>query len=225
LRKILFSLVTFLALLLVAEVGITLLSQHGMEKALSSQYELPSSLEVNINSFPYLLSLARNHMGEVQLSWKSELPYHVGEDAAGSMAYEGRVNLYDVELNMPSLLTGKLELRHISRQKATISMDLEELKRAFGFNSGTLFLEDDSLFMRAGGEKTRCKVKVVGDDGLTIEPYGASTDGSGSYLNPDCELETVEFPELPIGAILLNASLMGDRVILEISIPMWEGYL
>jgi hypothetical protein len=218
-------LVTLLALLLAAEVGVTLLSQHGMERALRSQYELPSSLEVSINSFPYLLSLARNHMGEVQLVWQAELQYQAGEGAIDSIPYEGRVNLYDVELSMPSLLTAKLEIRQISRQKAEISMDIESLNQALGIHAGALVVENDRLYMDVKGEKTQYKVKVIGDNALAIEPYFESMVASGLYSNPDYGVETVEFISLSLSAILLNASINGGRVVVEISIPMWEGYL
>ena len=224
-RKILFSIVTLLALLLAVEVGLTLLSQHGMERALRSQYELPPSLEVNINSFPYLLSLARNHMGEVRMSWKGDLQYEVVDGALESIPYEGSVELYDVELDMPSLLTGRLEMKHISRQEATISIDLESLNQALATSGCSLELENERLYARFGGRKTRCMVKVSGDNSLEIAPYDAFSDSSGSYQDYDVGLETVIFEGLPMESILLNASTKPDMVVLEISIPMWEGYL
>ena len=224
-RKILFTIVTLLILLLAVEVGMTLLSQHGMERALRSQYELPPSLEVNINSFPYLLSLARNHMGEVRMSWKGGLQYEVDDGALESMPYEGTVDLYDVELDMPSLLRGRLEMRHISRQEATISIALESLNQALFMSGCSLEIENDKLYAWLDGEKTRCMVKVCGDNSLEISPYGAFTDSSGSYQDSDVGVETLEFDALPMGSILLNASTDRDTIVLEISIPMWEGYL
>ena len=144
-RKLLFSVIILVALLLGAEVGITLLSQHGMEKALSAQYELPSNLEVSINSFPYLISLFRNRLGELQLNWQGELQYGVDEGAAANLPYTCRVNLYDVELNMPSLLTGKLEIRDISRLKALIYLETADINEALGISEGGFFVQDDSL--------------------------------------------------------------------------------
>ena len=129
-RKILFSVIVLLALLLAAEVGVTILSQNGLEKAISSQYELPSSLRVSINSFPFLLSLARNHLAELQLTWEDELDYQVEEGALESMHYSGCVSLYDVELNMPSLLTGKLDVRDVSRMEATMAVDVGLINEA-----------------------------------------------------------------------------------------------
>ncbi|MDD3717098.1 MAG: DUF2993 domain-containing protein [Actinomycetota bacterium] len=224
-RKILFSLVLLLALLLAAEVGVTLLSQHGMERALRSQYDLPTSLESSINSFPFLVSLARNHMSEVRLSWSGDLQYQAGEGAVENLVYLGSVVLYDVELNVSSLLKGKLEIRHVSRQKAAISIDAEGLGRACGLRQGALFIANDMIFVEIDGEKTQYKVKVSGDHSLTLEPYGASSVGTGLGSNPYAEVKTIVFDALPLGATLLNASVNRDRVQIEMSIPMWEGYL
>ena len=224
-RKILFSVIALLALLLAAEVGVTLLSQHGMERALRAQYELPSNLEVNINSFPYLVSLTRNHLGELQLTWEGELDYALQEGTLESMPYACRVNLYDVELNMPSLLTGKLEIRDISRLKAAISMDTGSLNEALGGIDGGFFIEDDKIFALVAGKKTQYRVKVTGDYTISIEPYASSTTTEGSGSNPDAQVKTVDIVGLPMESTLYTASIDGDKVVLEISIPMWEGYL
>lgn len=224
-RKILFSLVALLALLLAVEVGVTLLSQHGMERALRSQYDLPSDLETNISSFPYLLSLARNHINEVRLAWRGELPYQAAEGSIENMPYEGVVSLCDVELNVPSLLRGKLEIRHVSRQKAAIWLEVEGLTGAYGMSEGEMSVENGSIYVVSASGKTKYRVKVTGDDTLSLEPYETSMTGTGLYSNPDYGVKTVTFHALPLGAVLLNASVSGGRVLVEISIPMWEGYL
>lgn len=224
-RKILFSLVALLALLLAVEVGVTLLSQHGMERALRSQYDLPSNLETNISSFPYLLSLVRNHMNEVRLAWCGDLPYQAVEGSVENISYEGVVSLYDVELSVPSLLRGRLEIRHVSRQKAAIWLDVESLSGAFGMSGGEMTIENGSIYLVSAGGKTKYRVKVTGDYTLSMEPYDTSMTGTGLYSNPDRGVKTVVFHSLPLGAVLLNASVSGGRVLVEISIPMWEGYL
>lgn len=224
-RKILFTVVILLALLLAAEVGVTLLSQHGMERALRSQYELPASLEVSINSFPYLISLARNHVSELQLAWDGELPYQAGEGALASVPYAGSVNIYDVELNMPSLLTGKLEMRNISRRKAAIVIGISDLGRALGLPDGSLSVEEGGLFVTEGGKKTQYMVKVSGDNEVSIEPFEGYMDSKDTGQNPDPGVYTVAFPSLPLDAELLNAGMEGGEVVIEMSIPMWEGYL
>ncbi|RJP31248.1 MAG: DUF2993 domain-containing protein [Actinobacteria bacterium] len=224
-RKILFGVIVLLALLLAAEVGITLLSQHGMERALSSQYGLPSGLEVSINSFPYLISLARNHLGELQLTWEGELQYGVEEGAAAQIPYAGRVNLYDVELNMPSLLSGKLEIRDISRLKSSISLAIGDINQALGMPDEGFFVEDERLYMLSDGEKVQYKVKVIDEDTLSFVPVAVSTTAEGSSANDLYQVETILFYGLPMRSCIDLASVDGDRVVLEISIPMWEGYL
>jgi len=225
LRKLLFTVVMIMALLLAAEVGVTLLSQHGMERALRSQYELPESLEVSINSFPYLASLARNHISELQLAWEGDLRYQAVEGALASMAYTGNVNLYDVELNMPSLLTGKLEVREVSREKAAISIATPDLGVALGLSPGALASDDGKLFVSDGEKKTQYMVKVSGDNALTLQPFTGYMDSRDSGQNPDGGAYTLVFHALPLDAELLNATIEGGDVVLEMSIPEWEGYL
>jgi hypothetical protein len=224
-RKILFSVIILVALLLAAEVGITLLSQHGMEKALSAQYELPPSLEVSINSFPYLVSLARNHLSELQLNWNGAVQYQVEEGTAANIPYTGRVNLYDVELNMASLLTGKLEIRKISRLKAFIYLDTAELNAALGMVAQAFFVEDDKIFLMSEGKKTQYRVKVTDESTIALMPFTVSMTSEGLPSNGQSLIKTVRFNDLPMGSKLSLASIDGDRVVLEISIPMWEGYL
>ncbi len=224
-RKLLFVAITLLALLLAAEVGVTLLSQYGMERALRSQYDLPPNLEVNINSFPYLLSLGRNHLGELQLDWEGEVEYSVEEGALESMLYTCRVNLYDVELKMASLLTGKLEIRDISRLKAVIGIDLSDLNQALALPGGGFFVEDGRLYAAVEGKKTQYKVKASGENTLAIEPADSSSGTTGSQADLDVTVETVELSGLPMDCELDAARMDGERIMIEISIPSWEGYL
>jgi hypothetical protein len=225
LRKILFSAMALIVLLLAAEVGVTLLSQHGMEKALRSQYELPESLEVSINSFPFLLSLARNHLGELQLSWDGELGYSPEEGRTEYMPYVGRVNLYDVKISMPLLLRGRLEIRDISRVKAEISIDDDAINEVFGSPGDGFLIDDDKIYRIKGGEKIQYKVKTSKGTTLVIEPLNGYISDSGFTENTEEELQEVKLNGFPLEAKLHNASVRDGKVVLEISIPMWEGYL
>jgi len=224
-RKLLFSAIVLIALLLAVEVGITLLSQRGMEKALSSQYDIPPSLEVSINSFPYLISLFRNHLGELQLSWDGTVQYSVEEGAAANLPYEGRINLYDVELNMTSLLKGRLEIRDISRLKAYIYLDMADLNDVLGMPEGGFFIEDDRIYATIEGTKTQYKIKVTDENTVAIEPSSVSMPGEGLSENTLSQVQTIRFYDLPMGSKLTLASIKGERVMLAISVPMWEGYL
>ncbi len=224
-RKLLFGAILILALLLAAEVGITLLSQHGMERALSAQYELPPSLTVSINSFPYLISLARNHLAELQLVWDAELQYQASEGAVADIPYAGRLNMYDVELNMTSLLKGRLEIRNISRLKAFIYLEVKDLNEALGISDGGFFIEDERVFTFAGGEKAQYRVKVTGQFTLSLVPLNAYMQTQALPANNEYQVQTVVFMSLPMESELSYASIEGDKVVLAISIPMWEGYL
>ena len=224
-RKILFSVIVLLALLLAAEVGVTLLSQKGLERAMRSQYELPESLEVSINSFPFLLSLARNHLAELRFSWEGEIEYMVEEGMLASMPYSGWISIYDVELNMPSLLRGRLEVRDVSRLEGAITAEVSSINDGIGITEGGFYVEDGRLYAGEGNEKTRFKVKVLDSRTVAIGPYNAYTGTEGTGTKPDSQVYTVTINALPFGAELKNASLDDANVVLEISIPMWEGYL
>lgn len=224
-RRILYTLAAVAALLLAAEVGVTLVSQYGMERALRSQYELPGNLEVSINSFPFLVSLARNHVSELRLDWQGEVKYQAAEGMLDGLPCRGGVSLYDVELDMPALLTGRLELKRILRQEAELSFSLADLGTAVGLQDGDLTVENAVLCAAGGGEKTQYEVKVAGDSALVLSPRNAYTPPAGSWSDPEEGVKSIVFHSLPMGARLLNASLNGERVYVEISIPWWEGYL
>ncbi len=224
-RKILFGLVLLVAVLLVLEVGVTLLSQKGMERALRSQYGLPSSLEVSINSFPFLVSLARNHLGQLDLSWDGELECMVEAGMSVPVAYSARASLYDVELSMPYLLGGKLAIKNISRVKANISLIEEAINDIFLYLRQTYTIEDDRIFLVEDGSKIQYKVKVAGIDEISFEPLPGYTANENQDLNPNPKVKTIKMHSLPMDARLQSASVSGGKVKIEISIPDWEGYL
>ena len=228
-RKILFSLVILLALLLAAEMVVTFLSQRGMEKAMSSQYELPSSMKVSINSFPLILSLARNHMGELRLAWQGNMSCRCGEGEEAETEYSAQVNLYDVELEMPSLLGGRLEIREISRMKAKIFLDEQAINDIAADHIGPVLIDDGDIYFVQDGEKVRYKVKVLDGKTLAFYPHSSYTSDSGlsDEANPTLEVGVTEvvLEDLPLGSRLEKASSDRGMVILEISVPMWEGYM
>jgi len=229
LRKILFTLVILLAMLLAAEMVVTFLSQRGMEKAISSQYEMPSSLKVSINSFPLILSLARNHIGEIRLAWEGDFSCQCAEGEEAELAYSAQVNLYDVELEMPSLLGGRLEIREISRIKAEIFLVETSINEFAGDYIGPVLIDDGDIYFIQDGEKVRYKVKVLDNRTLSFYPHSGYISDSESYdeAHPTLESGTTEvrLEGLPLDSRLVKASSDRGMLILEISIPMWEGYM
>jgi LmeA-like phospholipid-binding len=229
LRKLLFSLVFLLALLLAVEIGVTILSERGVEKVMSSQYGLPSNLKVSINSFPLTMSLVRNHLGEIRLSWEDELTFMSSNGTETRAPYYGKVVVYDVELNMTSLLKGHLEIRKISHLETSISFDESSINSAFGRENGSFKVEDGHIYEDYYGLKIQYKVKVVDGNTISIEPFLGSTNDEDSPENPQSVVHyasfTIRIPGLPLNAKLESVSSEGNRVILSISIPMWEGYL
>lgn len=228
-RKIIFSLVILLALFLAVEIGITLFSERGLEKVMRSQYGLPSTLKVSINSFPLTLSLARNHLGEIRLSWDGDL-YFTGPDGVETHApYHGNVAVYDIELNMPSLLKGRLDIRKISRIKTMIVLDEASLNEAFGAHDRIFIVEEGEVFEIRNGIRIKYEVEVLDDTTMAIEPVLDSTNGVESSENTQPGVhpspQLIKAEALPFQAGLQSITSEGDLLILEISIPEWEGYL
>ncbi|MDY6793966.1 MAG: LmeA family phospholipid-binding protein [Actinomycetota bacterium] len=216
-------------LLLAAEVGITYLSQRGMEKSICYQYTLPSNLEVRINSFPLLISLARNHLGELRFSWEGDLECMAAEGESVNVDYRARVDMYDVELNMTALLSGRLELKSISRIEADVFLDALELEGLLGLDTGTLRIENDGFFVYGGGEIIQYEVKASGKNGIVLNPRYISTDDEDSIGYPEAVLNagpiTLEFGAFPLEARIESARIDRGQLVLGIDIAMWDGYL
>lgn len=227
LRRILFSLVFLVALALGLEIALTYLSQRGMEKALCSQYGIPGDLEVRINSFPFIMSLVRNHLGEIQLNWRGEMHGSFRERDV-HFSYLCSVNLYDVELRMPSVLRGRLEIESLSRIRARLIVGLEDLKEIFG-GDVRLPSAGDTIEVHKNGDIFKYKVQVWGSKTLRFHPDDTSTSRASTPYNyeagvKDCGIELI-LSEFPIDFSLRKASATDERLVLEISIKCWEGYL
>lgn len=228
-RKLLFSAVILLALLLAFEVGITVLSERGIQKALKSQYGMPDNLKVSINSFPLTLSLIRNHLGQLRMTWDGQVNTITPSGEPVNPTYYGQINLYDVELDMPALLRTRLEIRQISRIKAAIIFSEESLNLAMGPQNGYLVIDEGRIFQANTDPKVQYKLKVSNGDTIFLEPLSPSTGDSDSLQNSQSSIEvTYEVTisnKLPLDARLQSASIERDRVVIEVAIPIWEGYI
>jgi len=229
LRKILFSAVLLLALLLAFEVGVTFLSERGFQKALKSQYGMPDSLKVSINSFPLTLSLIRNHLGQLRMTWEGQVNTITPSGQEENPTYFGQINLYDVELNMPALLRTRLEIRQISRIKAAIILTEESLNLALGIQNDDIIVADGEIFKANTNPKVQYKLKVLNGDTLSLEPLSGSIGDSDYLQNPQPALQassaTATFGTLPLDGRLQRASIEGDKAVIDMAIPIWEGYI
>lgn len=228
-RIIVFGLIIILVLLLTFEVGITVLSERGLAKAMRSQYGLPDTLKASINSFPLTTSMLRNHLGLLRLSWQGEIDAVTPSGKESKPPYNGQVSLYDVELNMSSLLRSRLEIRRISRIKAAIFLDPSSLNVALGYQYEQLKVEDGQIFESIWGQKVQYKVEILHGDTIWLKPLGLSINDSDSTQNPQSSMQPglnmVILANLPLGARIQSASVRGNRVVFEIVTPMWEGYM
>ncbi len=223
-RKLLFIIAALIALLLALEVGMTMLSQRGLAMALRGRYGLPDNLEARINSFPLLVSLARNHIAELQLRWRGELALDL-EGSQEMLPCEGSARLYDVELDMPALLKGGLVLRGISRLQASVAMDKGAIAAMLGVEEEAISLESGRICLYSEGQEHKLRVKVKDGKTLAVEEVVGCGASSGSDSHGQPFVYTFELSQIPMEGDLRTASVSGDRLVLEISIPMWEGFL
>jgi hypothetical protein len=229
LRKILFSVVILLALLLAFEVGVTVLSERGLQKALKNQYGMPDSLKVSINSFPLTLSLIRNHIGQLRLTWGDQVVVTNIDAQQSDITYYGQVNLYDVELDMPALIRTRIEIRQISHIDAAIILDDQALNAAFNLSNGGLVIDQDKIYLKNSNPQVQYKLKVTNGNRISLEPSSGSIGDSESSQNPQSGVQpasaTVTLGKLPLDARLQSASVKANRVLVDVSIPIWEGYI
>jgi len=228
LRRLLFALVIVLALLLGAEITLTVLCQKGMVRALSRQYGLPGDLEASIGAFPFIVSLARNRLGELRLSWRGEcrLATAGGE---GGIPYRCTAYLYDVELSMSSLMRGSLRIDSLSRMQAHIELDAGEVTALLGMGAFSGALSTGCLETSREGILYQYEVKVSGMNELTFSPVDVSRSENGVASDNEPVVNGGGFraalQSLPLDAKLKNASLQSEKLVLEASFPEWEGYL
>lgn len=227
-RRFLFMLVIVIGLLLGAEISLTFLTQKGMERALSRQYGLPPDVEASIGAFPFILSLARNHLGELRFSWHGECSL-ASAAGAGEVSYHCVAYLYDVELSMPSLMRGNLRIDSLSRMQAYLEMEAREITSLLhvGIFSGTG--DEGVIETLKDGIIYQYKVKVSGEHELSFAAVTEAWPGERGTTENKATVEggviRVELSGMPMEASLKKASLKGEKMELEISFPEWEGYL
>jgi hypothetical protein len=218
-----------MALLLSFEAGVTVLSERGIQKALKSQYGMPDNIKVSVNSFPLTVSLVRNHLGQVKITWQAQAMMTTQDGKETDSDYFGQINLYDVELDMPALIRTSLAIRQISRVKAAIILDQENLDSALGLEPGSLSISDGHLQEAKSNPKLEYKVKVSGGDTISLEPLSGYSGDSDSPKNPQSAVQqasaTINADELPLQASFQSASIEGDYLVIDIAIPIWEGYI
>jgi hypothetical protein len=134
----------------------------------------------------------------------------------------------DVELDMPAVLRGRLELKSVSRLRSTLSFELADLGPLLGKTAP--FSESDGLItVKDGTARVKYKVNVMGGQNLYFQPVSASTGTSehaGEY-EPVIEgsVNTFTMEGFPMEFYLLAASVEGDRLVIRIGVEEWEGYL
>ncbi len=227
LRRIFLSLAVLGALALGLETAVTYLAQRGMERALKAQYRLDGDLKVGINSFPLAVSLARNRIRDLRLEWTGELLFR-SEAGTVRVPCSCRVGMQDVELDMPAVIEGRLRIRSLSRLRSQVSLELAELGEVLG--GGTAVPgENGAVLVSGGSRESEYEVYITGPKRLEFRCRNASTAGQGDALKSQSEVEVegygFDLEGLPLEFSLLKVGVDGGRLILNVSIKEWEGYL
>ncbi len=228
LRRMLYAAIALLVLMLGAEISLTLLSQRGLERALTTQYGLPPDTDVNISSFPFLMSFMRGRISELRISWNEECMLS-SRDSRNPVGCRYTVFLHDVSLSLPSLFRGEFRLSSLSRMKASMEVDASLLVKAVNLGDLVSITDKDGITVSVGGIQHQYKVKITGSrDGVFYHREGSSgtvegENGAEGGLEPDVVMFTVQNPSL--GADLKSASICGSSVVFELSIPEWEDVI
>jgi hypothetical protein len=181
-----------------------------------------------VGAFPFLVSLARGRIGELRLSWWGEcLLSHAGGESA--VTYRCVAYLYDVEVSFPSLLRGDLQMRSLSRVDAHLELPLAEAAHLLGVRDVAVTGDGGFLATGADGVERRYGVRVMGDDGIAFSTDAALESPGGGSAGPVPQVEGGEIRlrlyGLPLEARAVSATVDGERMVIEVSIPEWEGYL
>lgn len=226
-RRILLALTVTLALALGLETAVTYLAQRGMEKALGRQYGLQDGLRVRINSFPLVVSLAKNRIRDLRLEWSGDLLLS-SADFTYPISSHCELRMNDVGLNMAAILGGRLEIRSLSRLSSTFRIPLAALEPILG-GVPCHCEADGSIGVEISGSIFKCKVYVSGEDRLTFRFSHMYTPTSGrvNESKPDIEGSevTVAVEGFPMRFALLSASAEGDDLVVKVYVEEWEGYL
>jgi len=227
LRRVLLILALVGVLALGLETAVTYLAQRGMEEALRRQYGLPEGLRARINSFPLVLSLARNRIRDLRLEWEGEASFRSAERST-TVPYGCQLRLCDMELDMPAVLRGRLEIRSLSRLLSSLSFELPDLCPLLG---ASLLSTDENGFIiaRRGMEEVKYEVHVSGSRELEFRSLSASRNPSGSAGQDEPVIEgssrVFALEGLPMEMTLLTAEVEGGKLSVRVKVDEWEGYL
>lgn len=227
LRRVLFALALTAALALSLEMAVTYLAQRGMEEALERQYGLHDGLRVRINSFPLIVSLAKNHIRDLRLEWTGDLCLSTEERSLPVPAVcDLRMN--DVELDMAAVFGGRLEIRSLSRLSSVFRIPLAGLEPLLG-GVATFSESEGMIGVDVSGLNLKYEVYISGEDRMTFRPHPVSKGMSGQtneskpYI--DSSEITVSVGGFPMRFALLSASVEGDQLSMKVVLEEWEGYL
>ncbi|MGQ9757635.1 MAG: LmeA family phospholipid-binding protein [Actinomycetota bacterium] len=225
LRKLLVILAILGAMVLGAETALTYLAQRGMEEAFEKQYGLEEDLRVAINSFPFIVSLARNHIRELRLEWRGEIHF-VSGDVDHPLPCSLEISMQDVELDMPSVLRGRLVIRSLSYLSSRLLIGIADLVPLLGGGIAVPGGVEGSSYMATGEVDFEYKVEIYGDKSICFTPIMASTQAQRlpSKDQPSIEgmAKIYSLEGIPLRFSLLSAVLRGGFLDLKLDIKEWR---
>lgn len=224
-RKLLIILAILGAMVLGAETSVTYLAQSGMEEALERQYGLEEDLRVAINSFPFIVSLARNHIREIRVKWGGEI-YFVSGDVDHPLPCSLEIRMQDVELDMPSVLRGRLVIRSLSHLNSRLLIGIADLDPLLDGETAVPGDVEGSSYMAKGEIDFEYKVEIYGEKSICFTPIIASTQNRSmpSKDQPSIEgmAKVYSLEGIPLRFSLLSAVLSGGFLDLKLDIKEWR---
>lgn len=227
LRKLLIILAILGAMALGVESALTYLAQRGMEEALERQYGLEEGLKVAINSFPFVVSLSRNHIRELRLEWEGEIHFVSGE-LDYSLPCSLEIRMQDVELDMPSVLRGRLVIRSLSHLRSRLLIAIAELDPLLGVGVAVPGSREGSSYTTTGGVVFEYKVEIYGENSVGFTPIISSTQAQRILAQGQPSIEGMakiyNIEGIPLRFSLLSAVLRDGFLELNLDIKEWEEY-
>ena len=218
-KRLLITVIILLALLLIAEVGLTLAAQKGLAVYLRDRFSLEKEPSVSISSFPITVNALRGRINSTRVQISSSIPAVSLTGLPTLLPYELTFDVTDARFSLADLLSGHLKLQSVSRLEATLRLTQESLNSFLAGSGWGVSLQGDQLYVlpdTAPGQRIECKVYVYDSSTLALEPRAASaTFPPGLAASGQSLLLKLPVQGLPMRPTLLSAGASAGLLTLK----------
>jgi hypothetical protein len=218
-KRLLIVVIILLALLLAAEVGLTLAAQKGLAVYLRDRFSLEKEPSVSISSFPITVNALRGRINSTRVQISSTVPATGLAGLPTLLSYELAFDVTDARFSLTDLLSRHLRLQSVGRLEATLRLTRESLNSFLAGSGWSLSLEGDLLYVlpdAAPGQRIECKVYVYDSSTLALEPRAGTTAfPPGLAASGPSLLLKLPVQGLPMHPTLLSAGVSGGLLTLK----------